>query len=217
MIAGYAVEGESRYLSARVKRLQPEAHPIAAAMQRVMQAVSVSRHRERVTGEIEPRPRFPQSWIAARGYDPTLPPQVAFDRVADREPDRFRGGSDPRSISVLLVHSIAQLNKSAVEVEIAYDEKSDFVQQATKLGRYWSRPQELFARAFESFIEDELAQRGWCSPYLVFGTQRDYKACRGLPYPTGTERERIAVALRDLLTAFASEGEGNSPRVASIR
>ena len=130
---------------------------------------------------------------------------MSFDRVANREPNHFRGGRNPRNNSVVLVNSLAKFGKSPVEVEIAYDAKSDFIQHAKKLGTYWRSPEELFARAFEAFVEDEITRRGWRSDYLVFGTQRDYAGCRGLPYPTGTERGRIAKALTDFLAACTCE------------
>jgi hypothetical protein len=105
----------------------------------------------------------------------------------------------------MLVNSLAKFTKSPIEVEISYDGKSDFIRSAKALGVYWSRPEELFARAFESFVEDEATSREWTSQYLVFGTQRDYSDCRALPYPVGAERERITSAMRELVTACASE------------
>jgi hypothetical protein len=88
-----------------------------------------------------------------------------------------------------------------VDVEVAFEEPSRFHAEAVRLGVYWKRPEELFARAFESFLEDELADRGQCSQYLVFGTQRDYADCRGIPYPVGDERKRIAEKMRNLFAA----------------
>jgi|GEM_PF-1563991 len=203
MIALHEPNGESRYLSARINRLQQPSHPIAAAMRQVMQAISVAPQRERITGETNPDRWFRRGWISRRGYDPELPPQEAFNTVADRESARFRHGRNSRDRSVTLVHTLAKLRKSPVEVEIAFDAKTEFAQHAKQLGTYWNRPEELFARAFESFVEDEATGRGWCTQYLVFGTQDDYSGCRGLPYPTGIERRRIDLALRALVAACA--------------
>jgi hypothetical protein len=210
MIAAHEPKGESRYLSARVTRIQRADHPIAAAMKRAMQAISVTPHRERVTGEVNPGRWFLKGWITGRDYDPELPPQEAFDRVADREPATFRHGRNSRASSITLVHSIAKFRKSPVEVEIAFEAKTDFVRNAKQLGVYWGRPEELFARAFESFVEDEATHRSWYTQYLVSGTQRDYTGCRGLPYPTGGERGRIGLALRELVEACAAEEGPNS-------
>ena len=107
--------------------------------------------------------------------------------------------------SITLVNSIAKFGQSPVEVEIACETTSNFAKNARKLGIYWHRPEELFARAFESFVEDEIARRGWRSEFLVFGTQRDYAGCRGLPYPADTERERICNAIHDLIATCAQK------------
>ena len=183
MLAVYVADGESRFLSARVNQIQRNSHPIAVAMGRVMEAISFSRQRERIKGNIKPTRWFLRRWIQAHGYDPELPPQVSFDRIADRERNRFRGGRAPSANCVVLVDSIAKFGNSPVEVEISYDGKSNFLQHAKQLGTYWYRPEELFARAFESFVEDEATSRGWQTEFLVFGTRRDYTSCRALPYP----------------------------------
>ncbi|MFE5321522.1 LPD1 domain-containing protein [Paenibacillus sp. NPDC056579] len=57
-------------------------------------------------------------------------------------------------------------------------------------GAYWKRDHELFARAFEAWIEDELADRGMTNSYLVSDTRH------GGPYPQGSERESINSAFR---------------------
>jgi hypothetical protein len=65
---------------------------------------------------------------------------------------------------------------------------SSFYLDATKRGAYWRRDHELFARAFEAWIEDELIERGMTNSYLVCGTR--YSG----PYPQGEERESINAA-----------------------
>lgn len=57
-------------------------------------------------------------------------------------------------------------------------------------GAYWKRDHELFARAFESWIEDELVERGITNSYLVTGTRLPG------PYPEGDERKSINDAFR---------------------
>lgn len=86
-----------------------------------------------------------------------------------------------------------------------------YANDAEALGEYWARPTEMFARAFESFCEDELHRRGEVNTYLVYGTREtyDHKVVRGgvivgglEPYPQGAERERINEAIRKLLAAI---------------
>ena len=76
---------------------------------------------------------------------------------------------------------------------------SDFAKEAQKLSGksangYWTRPTEMFARAFESYVFDKLLAMGAKSDYLVHGVEDerfaggDYK---GNPYPVGEERAAI--------------------------
>lgn len=85
---------------------------------------------------------------------------------------------------------------------------SHYLSEAAKIsgsGDYWIRPNELFARAFESVIFDRLEAMGARSDYLVHGVEEDRFAdagCwRGNPYPSGEERARIASALDGLFEA----------------
>lgn len=71
---------------------------------------------------------------------------------------------------------------------------SNFYRSAQILGEYWVRPQELFARSFESFVEDKLTAMGRKNTYLVCGTQGRYSISKDEefnvePYPQGEERK----------------------------
>ena len=68
---------------------------------------------------------------------------------------------------------------------------SAFFLDAKERGEYWRRDHELFARAFEAWIEDELVDRKMTNSYLVSGTR-----CEG-PYPQGDERIAINGAFRE--------------------
>ena len=84
----------------------------------------------------------------------------------------------------------------------AYLECTEYFSKAKKLTPYWYRPHELFARAFESFVEDSLHKKGWVNEFLVKGTRENYDAARGVPYPQGAERLRINKAIGKLLRSF---------------
>lgn len=59
---------------------------------------------------------------------------------------------------------------------------------------YWSRPCELFARAFEAYIQDKLTAAGMMNNYLVADNLPTAEGKRmGLSknYPQGAEREKI--------------------------
>ena len=71
---------------------------------------------------------------------------------------------------------------------------SNFYRSAQILGEYWVRPQELFTRAFESYVEDKLTAMGRRNTYLVCGTQSRYNISKDQefnvePYPQGEERK----------------------------
>lgn len=85
--------------------------------------------------------------------------------------------------------------------------QSSFYAQAKALSGksengYWTRPTEMFARAFESFVFDQLE----ASDYLVHGVEADRYAdsarYKGNPYPTGAEREAINRAFGELIRAL---------------
>jgi hypothetical protein len=76
--------------------------------------------------------------------------------------------------------------------------------QSTSIGKYWQEPTELFARSFECWVYDKLAERGQRSDYLVHGVEegRYAEGYRGNPYPTGEERKRINAAFDTLFMSL---------------
>jgi len=76
---------------------------------------------------------------------------------------------------------------------------------------YWSRPTEMFARAFESWAFDKVAAMGARSDYLVHGVEETRFAggqYKGNPYPTGQERATINAAFDHLTKTFKTrDGE----------
>ena len=67
------------------------------------------------------------------------------------------------------------------------------VQMDKKLGQlYYSKPEELCARAFEAFVQDAAIT----NHFLVKGTKASLEAEKGL-YPQGAQREQINAAFSD--------------------
>ena len=92
---------------------------------------------------------------------------------------------------------------------------STFITDAKHLGEYWSRPREMFARCFESYVEDKLVQQDRLNTYLVSGTRDQYRIPRGPegkeprycePYPQGEERKAIHAAIDKLVGAMKKHG-----------
>lgn len=97
--------------------------------------------------------------------------------------------------------------------------ESSFVKQGQALSGksaagYWTRPTELFARAFESYVFDQIKADSRVSDYLVHGVEADRYAdtqrFKGNPYPTGAEREAISAAFSELVQTIQTKetGEG---------
>jgi hypothetical protein len=86
---------------------------------------------------------------------------------------------------------------------------SKFYNDAYLLGDYWVRDHELFARAFESYIEDKLIRMGRQNTYMVDGTTTKYKITRKgktvEPYPQGEEREIIYDAFEQFFEAIRKQ------------
>lgn len=92
---------------------------------------------------------------------------------------------------------------------------SNFVATAEKMGEYWKRPHELFARAFESYVMDKLKDKGMRNSYLVSGVRKEnveaWAALHPLIerhggktslYPRDEERTRINAAFDQLVSAL---------------
>ena len=103
---------------------------------------------------------------------------------------------------------VAQLNR----LSRAGDDASDFAvdsvsHDAGEVGKYMSQPVEMWARAFESYVQDKLEDNGRRNSYLVDGTRVKYPKPQfhtrfldapGQPYPQGEERKRINAAFDNL-------------------
>lgn len=90
--------------------------------------------------------------------------------------------------------------------------RTDFAEHSQKLGEaYWGSPHEMFARAFESYVEDKLHEKGRLNTYLVHGTRVKYNMSRGdvsgiEAYPQDRERTRIAAAMDRFMGAVRKHG-----------
>ena len=86
---------------------------------------------------------------------------------------------------------------------------SKFYRDAVALGDYWKRDEELFARAFEAYVEDKLEAMGCKNTYLVDGTKARYAITRkqreGVePYPQGEERKALFNAFEQFFAGLRS-------------
>lgn len=91
--------------------------------------------------------------------------------------------------------------------------ESSYYQNAQKLSGksengYWTRPTEMFARAFEAYVFDKIKSDDRVSQYLVQGVEENRYAdpkYRGDPYPEGEERKKIDQAFDKLFETMESK------------
>lgn len=92
---------------------------------------------------------------------------------------------------------------------------SNFYAEAVRLDsgdrdKYWSKLHEMAARAFQSYLEDRLGQRGQQNDYLsVYADNKyHYDALLGIqwnPYPEGEERTRLNAAFDRFFSALRDD------------
>jgi len=140
-------------------------------------------------------------------------PQAEAIAAADAEVQRARRyladlGNDDHSKGVYQ-RGLEQAEQRLADARAGKIERrrdSEFAKNARALdgdgeAGYWSRPTEMFARAFEGYVFDRLVAMGAKSDYLVHGVEADRYAAgyKGNPYPTGEDRARINAAFDRLV------------------
>lgn len=89
---------------------------------------------------------------------------------------------------------------------------SDFHVAARNMSRLghagigWDRPERLFARAFEAYVQDKLLESGRMSPWLVSGTLASDYGDMNCLHPHGYERVNLNI-LFDMLMRFLITGQ----------
>jgi hypothetical protein len=92
---------------------------------------------------------------------------------------------------------------------------SDFMAEAVvldhgQMGKYWSRKREMFARAFQSYLEDKLQSQDRQNDYLSVYADNKFHVdplfgVQWKPYPEGQERAAINAAFDAFFAAIRSE------------
>ncbi|MFW1761433.1 LPD1 domain-containing protein [Acinetobacter calcoaceticus] len=69
---------------------------------------------------------------------------------------------------------------------------------------YWSQPTEIFARLFECWVTDKLAENDQQNGFLVHGTEESANSwnMKLSAYPTGRERAILVDLMDDWLKAL---------------
>ncbi|MDW9478724.1 hypothetical protein GOB57_08405 [Sinorhizobium meliloti] len=86
---------------------------------------------------------------------------------------------------------------------------SEYLLEAVRISGadgYWVRPNELFARAFESYVTETLKATGSSSNYLVAWAEARFypeELYKGNPYPSGDDLARLVSRFDSLMAATA--------------
>ena len=108
------------------------------------------------------------------------------------------------------LQTIANVYGKTIELKeplTAYDRATYYAKlSGTYGGAYWTRPEELLARAAQAYIEDKLKAAGMENNYLTRSTLAlfDFDSYARV-YPQGEEREAINKAFDDMFAVFSKE------------
>lgn len=105
----------------------------------------------------------------------------------------YRYGKPTKQVSE--VKSESAYLKSAVELDRLTGRSS----------KYFSKTEEMWARAFEAYVSDKLKQKGIVDTYLVHSVNNNDYALFN-PYPAGEERININKAFDNLIKTMKDEG-----------
>lgn len=117
---------------------------------------------------------------------------------------------DQQSVGRRMHWTVEEIASNKAKLAVEHNEttvqkgRSDYYIEARRIDsqhtdEYWSRPDELGARAFEAYVFDKLAERGLRSDYLVYAVENKYYARYDMkPYPEGAERASINMAIDGL-------------------
>lgn len=193
----------------RLPNLRPE---MARSFDRVMQALF---QKNRTKAE------------AVRRQEMEIEAAKARIRVQER---RQEGATDPkfikqsegyieqtRAMMAVAEKRLGELRGNPNDTDPSYGiEPTSFAREAQALSGksvsgYWTRPTEMFARAFEAYVQDKIELTDGVSQYLVHGTEGGVstreRGFKGDPYPSGDERKAIDAAFDNLVQTIETKAE----------
>lgn len=153
-----------------------------------------------IKGEIDYKMSDTRSLKADKVYpEPINTLQKMYKEVVGRKIDDdtvysiFRNGKPTKQVTE--VKSESGYSKSALELD----------RETGRSSAYFSRIDEMWARAFESYISDKLKAKGIKDTYLVHSVNNNEYALFN-PFPAGEERKNINKAFDNLIQTMKDEG-----------
>jgi hypothetical protein len=169
----------------------PVSPDLASAMERVMDTI---RHE-------------PVDQVKAKAEAKVKIEDIRRSYYAERDPQR-------KEQLRLQVNAMAKDFNRATKAPGGFKKPTAFYEGASKMGDYWHRPTEMFARCFEAWVSDKLEGQGRVNTYLVRGAQ-PFEAVPGF-YPAGEHRKRINAAMDQLVTALHADDHFSKSMARSL-
>ena len=134
-----------------------------------------------------------------------------YDKLRDSRAARTPGAETERSAALaneaeeirLEISGMVKEHNAAVRGGGDFRPPTEFYASARKMGDYWQRPTELFARCFEAYVSDRLEEQGRQNTYLVCGA-KPMEAHPGY-YPSGDHRKNVNLAMDALMEALRKD------------
>jgi len=114
-------------------------------------------------------------------------------------------GSEKREQHRLELNAAVNVHNKAVRGRGSFKKPTAFRAASEKMGAYWCRPHEMFARCFEAWVADRLEGGGRENTYLVKGTKGKTVAQHPGYFPQGEHRERVGKAMDALAAALRAD------------
>ena len=145
-----------------------------------------------------------------------MPPQEAMSRIASTftsGPNSYYYDKYPRKrMNKLAEYANYIHHKTGQEVTYGGSSSGFYVGSKNMGGEYWTRPHEMFARAFEAYVSDKMTKMKMVNTYLVSGVTEsgamrwaDAVESHYPPYPVGTERKAINKEFDGLFAAIRKD------------
>lgn len=110
--------------------------------------------------------------------------------------DSLRGDMNRYSQRLKMLAEAQRGETKTKKVPTSYAMEAKSIDQG-RASKSWTTPHEMAARAFQSYVEDKLAEQGGRSDFLTYGTQRLAVPTPwgwAKPFPEGEERKAINAA-----------------------
>ena len=135
-----------------------------------------------------------------------------FKEVTGRGLLKKNPGDDFKRLNYAISNLIVRretLADAQAKTEFTKRVPSEYSRNNTTIDRgrsteYWTKPTEMLARAFSSFVEDSAEAKGYTTDFLSYGSDNRLLLF-GKPFPEGEERKAINQAFRDFFKVVQKE------------